>query len=64
MKQMAMLLSAGLMAFVLSACGEDQPKQPDVKPAENATTKPMNMNDAQAAPEAETPESTGTATEE
>lgn len=35
MKQLVMLVSASLMALMLSACGEDKPKQPEVR---NETT--------------------------
>ncbi|AHE66526.1 hypothetical protein [Legionella oakridgensis] len=64
MKQLAMLLTAGVMAFVLSGCGEDKPKQPEVRP-ENAATQPMNKSDeAKPADTSATPETTGTSTEE
>lgn len=68
MKQLAMLVTAGVMAFMLSGCGEEKPKAPEVK-AEESMTKPMNSGMQEpSAPmhnnQMPTPESTGTNTQE
>lgn len=53
MKQLCTLVMAGLMAFVLSACGEDKPKEPEVK-VEDATMQ----NQAPAADDAKSADAT------
>ncbi|WP_133126983.1 hypothetical protein [Legionella nagasakiensis] len=64
MKQLAMLLTAGVVALMLSACGEDKPKQPEVRPENAATQSADRTNEAKPMDATATPESTGTETEE
>jgi uncharacterized lipoprotein YbaY len=48
MKQLVMLTAAGLMALVLSACGEDKPKQPEVNQT-TTTVQPQKADEAKPA---------------
>lgn len=40
MKQLAMLFAVGAVAFTLTACGEEQPKQPQVNQNETTVMQP------------------------
>lgn len=48
MKRLMMLAAAGLMALMLGACGQNEPKQPEVAAPDAA----MDQSKDQAAPEA------------
>ncbi len=63
MKQLVMLTAAGLMALVLSACGEDKPKQPEVNQT-TTTVQPQKADDATAKPAESTTTTTTTQPQE
>lgn len=54
MKRLIALIAVGAVSLILSGCGQQAPKQPEVK-TENAATPAENQAGAPAAPEASKP---------
>ena len=51
MKHLVTLIAAGLMAVLLAGCGEQAPKQPEVKTQNETVTTPAEEHAAPAAAE-------------